>query len=152
MASTLDLVLCRPNDLNFVLNASVDVPFSSCDHSTVNFNLTHSCHNTVVYVASYNFDRADWLWVFLPICVTLISTMYSCNVETILIVLSMHFTPLSLTALPVVSHLLLEIQGPNSTLILYTFSENLNGKLQPGMFMSLSIPQSLTNDISTSVN
>jgi hypothetical protein len=61
-ALTLDLVLC--NDLNFVLNASVDVSFSSSDHSTVNFELIHSCHNTVVDNASYNFDRADWLGIF----------------------------------------------------------------------------------------
>jgi hypothetical protein len=61
-ASTLDLVLC--NDLNFVLNTSVAAPFSSSDHSTVNFNLIYSCQNTVVEVESYNFDRADWQGIF----------------------------------------------------------------------------------------
>jgi hypothetical protein len=60
--STQDLVMC--NELNFVLNTSVGVPFSSGDHSKVDFSLMHRCRNSIVVIASYNFDRADWQGFF----------------------------------------------------------------------------------------
>ena len=60
----LDLIFT--NDMNTVVNVSVDDPFSNSDHSTVSFNVfitsnsvpetSRACDARIVY----NFDNADW--------------------------------------------------------------------------------------------
>ena len=62
-ASTLDLVLC--NDFNFVYNTTVTTPFSTSDHSIVNFSIANSIKSTNVLSKSFDFRRADWAGITL---------------------------------------------------------------------------------------
>lgn len=56
-ASNLDLVLC--NDANFILGCNVSVPFSTGDHSVVDFNVIHNTRINSTSVSSYNFYRTN---------------------------------------------------------------------------------------------
>ena len=60
--SVLDLVLC--NDVNFVHDTHVDVPFSTSDHSMVKFKIINRLIPVNVNFTSNDFNRANWVGIF----------------------------------------------------------------------------------------
>jgi hypothetical protein len=56
---TVDLIMC--NDLNFILGTNVSIPFSSSDHSVVDFYIFHNISNRYPNIISlYKFDYTNW--------------------------------------------------------------------------------------------
>ena len=57
-SSVLDLVFCIVT--NFVLNTSVEAPFSSSDHGIVALNFIRDLETHNYDISSFDFTKADW--------------------------------------------------------------------------------------------